>query len=150
MHHVTEVSAHSAPKRGAVKWAPVHRSKGVEGSGAGSVSRGSEDQQPAHPLRSFWRLAGGFWGRGIVVLDEATAALDLPSQDQYSASPRKGVMYVCDNEVGRAAQMRLSLRLKSCKDRNETSSLSEDAQQNSRSATWRTSSCQTRRTCRRH
>ena len=86
----------------------------------------------------------------IVVLDEATAALDLPSQDQYSASPRKGVMYVCDNEVGRAAQMRLSLRLKSCKDRNETSSLSEDAQQNSRSATWRTPSCQTRRTCRRH
>ena len=47
-------------------------------------------------------------------------------------------------------RMRLSLRLKSCKDRNETSSLSEDAQQNSRSATWRTPSCQTRRTCRRH
>ena len=46
--------------------------------------------------------------------------------------------------------MRLSLQeLKSCKDRNETSSLSEDAQQNSRSATWRTPSCQTRRTCRR-
>ena len=66
MHHVTEVSAHSAPERGngAAKWAPVHRNKGVEGSGAGSVSRGSEDQQPAHPLRSFWRLAGGFWGRG--------------------------------------------------------------------------------------
>jgi hypothetical protein len=74
----------------------------------------------------------------------------LGGLDQYSASPRKGVMYVCDNEVGRAAQMRLSLRLKSCKDRNETSSLSEDAQQNSRSATWRTPSCQTRRTCRRH
>lgn len=66
MHHVTEASAHSAPERGngAAKWAPVHCSKGVEGSGAGSVSRGSEDQQPAHPLRSFWRLAGGFWGRG--------------------------------------------------------------------------------------
>ncbi len=66
MHHVTEASAHSAPERGngAAKWAPVHCSKGVEGSGAGSVSRESEDQQPAHPLRSFWRLAGGFWGRG--------------------------------------------------------------------------------------
>ncbi|MGB8069148.1 MAG: hypothetical protein WCF38_15885, partial [Pseudolabrys sp.] len=66
MHHVTEASAHSAPERGngAAKWAPVHCSKGVEGPGAGSVSRGSEDQQPAHPLRSFWRLAGGFWGRG--------------------------------------------------------------------------------------
>ena len=52
MHHVTEASAHSAPEHGngAAKWAPVHRSKGVEGSGAGSVSRGSEDQQPAHPL----------------------------------------------------------------------------------------------------
>jgi putative ATP-binding cassette transporter len=34
----------------------------------------------------------------------------LGGLDQYSASPRKGVMYVCDNEVGRAAQMRLSLR----------------------------------------
>jgi putative ATP-binding cassette transporter len=75
MHQVTaEASARSAPGLGngaggiecfLAKWAPVHRRKRVEGSETGSDSRGSDTApQPAHPLRSFWRLAGGFWGRG--------------------------------------------------------------------------------------
>jgi putative ATP-binding cassette transporter len=75
MHEVSaESPAHSDPEPGIgaggerllAKWIPVRlrdhvkRKKG----GAGFESRLEPAVQPAHLLRNFWHLAGGFWGSG--------------------------------------------------------------------------------------